>query len=88
MAKQPFSIDQLLGSLGATARGSHLRSLGRPMKAMLKDFVTYLVEVEGKSPSTATAYKSYVAKAIAEGGARDSQVKSAMMAFGRYWASR
>ena len=88
MTAQAFSIDQLLASLGATVRGSHLRSLGRPMKAMLNDFVTYLIEVEDKSPSTATAYKSYVAKAIAEGGARDSQVKSAMMAFGRYWSSR
>ena len=55
---------------------------------MLEEFVSYLVRVEGKSPNTARAYKSWVAKALVEHGAFDSHVKSAVNALGRFRASR
>jgi hypothetical protein len=55
---------------------------------MLEEFVTYLVRVEGKSPNTARAYKSWVAKALVEHGASESHVKSAVKALGRFRASR
>ena len=86
MAK-PFSIDQLVASVGRSGRGSHQSQLNRATLAMLDDFVRYLVKNEGKSMNTARAYKSWCAKALVEHGAHDSHVKSAVQALRRYWDS-
>lgn len=88
MAKQPFSIDQLLASVGRSGRGAHQSKLNRATLAMLEDFVTYLVRDEGKSMNTARAYKSWAAKALVEHGAHDSHVKSAVQALSRYWDTK
>lgn len=88
MAKRPFSIDQLLSSVGGSAHGAHQSRLNRATLAMLEDFVTYLVKDEGKSMNTARAYKSWCAKALVERGAHDSHVKSAVQALSRYRDSK
>lgn len=88
MPSRPLSVDQLLASIGRSPRGSHQSELPRATLAVLEEFVTYLVRVEGKSPNTARAYKSWVAKALVEHGASESHVKSAVKALGRFRASR
>jgi hypothetical protein len=88
MASPPFSIDQLLASVGGPAHGSHQSKLNRATLAVLADFATYLVRDEGQAPNTARAYKSWFAKALVEHGAHDSHVKSAVQAFSRYWDSK
>jgi len=88
MPARPLSVDRLLASVGRPTRGSHQSALPRATLAILEEFVTYLVRVEGKSPNTARAYKSWVAKALVEHGAFDSHVKSAVKALGRFRDSR
>jgi len=88
VASRPFSIDQLLASVGRSGRGAHQSELPRATLAMLEDFVTYLVKNEGKTLNTARAYKSWCAKALVERGVHDSHVKSAVQALQRYWDSK
>jgi hypothetical protein len=88
MAKQPLTPDQLVRSVRGSARGSHQSALPDSTLKLLKEFATYLVEVEGKSSNTARAYKSWVAKALVERGAHDSHVKSAVQALARYRNSK
>jgi hypothetical protein len=82
------SMEKLVASLGKSVAGAYRSRLDRGDLAHLKKFGTYLIKVEGKSPNTARAYQSWVAKALAEGGAVDSHVKSAAKAFARYWKSK
>jgi len=86
--RPPFSIDQLLDAAGGAARRSHQSKLPRPTRAMLEDFVKYLVRDEHLTLNTARAYKSWCAKALVERGAHDSHVKSAVQALERYWNAK
>lgn len=88
VSKRPMSIDQLLAGARGLAKSQHLAKLDRPTKAMLEDFVRYLIEKEKLAPGTARAYKSWVAKALVEHGANESHVKSAVAALGRYKESK
>jgi hypothetical protein len=90
MPSLSFAIDQLLASLGKSARGSHQARLDAKSLADLERFVTFLVKAEGKGENTARVYKSLCAKALGPGGPdRDNPVMmSALQALRRFRASQ
>jgi hypothetical protein len=88
MSSHSPAIKQLLDSLGKAPRGSHLSRIQPQDLALLKRFVTHLVNVEGKGVSTARVYKSLTASAIADGANPNNKVMmSALQAFRRFCAS-
>ena len=85
MPSRPLTAEQLVATVAATPdRAKHLAALPLKSRNVLEAFAKYLVEREAKSPKTAQAYKSFVAKAMVEGGASTNQIKSAVLAFARY----
>lgn len=85
MPSRPLTAKQLVATVAPTPpRAKHLAALPLTSRNVLEAFAKYLVDREKKSPKTAQAYKSYVAKAMVEGGASNNQIKSAVLAFARY----
>lgn len=77
-----------MSTIGGPARGAHQSKLTEASVAALKGFADWLVQSEGKSPSTARAYRSWAAKAMVEHGAHEPHVLSAVKALARYHASK
>lgn len=79
-------LEQVPGKTGAKA----LESLEPETREVLEDFEKWLTETDGKSESTAKAYKGYVAQAIvalADSKTWDelsTDVRSGVRAFVRY----
>lgn len=88
VARRPLSVEQLLSTISGSARGAHQAKLTEASVAALKGFADWLVNIEGKSPNTARAYKSWAAKAMVEHGAHEPHVLSAVKALARYNASK
>lgn len=85
---RPLNVEQLVSTVGRSARGAHQSKLPEASVAALRGFAEWLVNVEKKSPNTASAYKSWAAKAMVERGAHDPHVLSAVKALARYQASK
>ncbi|HET6811912.1 MAG TPA: hypothetical protein VFH50_12965 [Acidimicrobiales bacterium] len=86
--RRPLNVEQLLSTIGRSARGVHQSKLPEGSVALLNGFADWLVQSEGKSLNTARAYRSWAAKAMVEHGAHDSRVLSAVKALARYEASK
>jgi quinol monooxygenase YgiN len=86
--RRPLNVEQLLSTISGSARGAHQSKLTEASVAALKGFADYLINVEGKSPNTARAYRSWAAKAMVEHGAHEPHVLSAVKALARYTTSK
>lgn len=89
MRSRSSAIDQLLASLGKSARGSHQARLDPQTLGSLDRFFTHLVKVERKGENTARVYKSLCAKALAQGrpDSGNPVMMSALQALRRFRAS-
>jgi hypothetical protein len=86
----PSKIDQLLAQVPEKSGSRAVEALDPETRGILEAFTSWLEDVDGKSPATAKAYKSYVATAIAKMESGETwddmttDVRSGVNAFVRY----